>query len=344
MKSARIYHNISKADMVTIPEHSNEVRIEESIVISRTANEWIDYSKGLPIPHSLFGNFWHEGELCILIADTNVGKSILAVQIANWITKGINNPWLPIEAESQPVLYCDFELNAKQFENRYSLDYTDHYHFDDRFIRLEINTDHAHFENFNDQLIAALEKTLIERNIKTIIIDNITYLRSEAMDTAKAALPLMQKLKHLKNQHNLSMLILAHTPKRPLYSSLTRNDLAGSKALANFADSIFAIGQSKKSKSIRYIKELKTRATEILFDSANVLECEIRKDHNNLQYHFIGTGHENEHLFDPPDKDEVSESILAYKRENPNASLREIAEQFKISHTQVGKIINRNLS
>ncbi|NBO50672.1 MAG: hypothetical protein EBU80_13355 [Chitinophagia bacterium] len=84
------------------------------------------------------------------------------------------------------------------------------------------------------------------------------------MDTAKEALPLMQKLKSLKTKYGLSMLVLAHSPKRSLFNPLTRNDIAGSKHLANFADSIFAIGESAQDKSFRYIKQLKSRAVEIV--------------------------------------------------------------------------------
>ena len=52
------------------------------------ANKWMEQAKTRPIPKMIFGEFWHEGELCILFADTNLGKSILAVQIANSISSG----------------------------------------------------------------------------------------------------------------------------------------------------------------------------------------------------------------------------------------------------------------
>jgi hypothetical protein len=44
-------------------------------------------------------SFWYEGELCILFADSNLGKSILAVQIGNSINTGIATEPFPIEAE-----------------------------------------------------------------------------------------------------------------------------------------------------------------------------------------------------------------------------------------------------
>jgi len=54
----------------------------------KTAQQWIEEAKLRPIPKMLFDVFWFEGEICILFADTNLGKSILGVQIGNSISKG----------------------------------------------------------------------------------------------------------------------------------------------------------------------------------------------------------------------------------------------------------------
>jgi hypothetical protein len=41
----------------------------------KTANEWVIEAKATPIPEMLFSEFWHENEICILFADSNLGKS-----------------------------------------------------------------------------------------------------------------------------------------------------------------------------------------------------------------------------------------------------------------------------
>ncbi len=61
----------------------------KSLLKIRTGNQCIIDAKNKPEPKMLFSEFWHEGELSICFADTNLGKSILAVQIANSISKGI---------------------------------------------------------------------------------------------------------------------------------------------------------------------------------------------------------------------------------------------------------------
>ncbi len=65
----------------------------------------------------------------------------------------------------------------------------------------------------------------------------------------------MKELKTLKDKYGVSILALAHTPKRDMSKPLTINDLGGSKMLMNFCDSAFAIGASHKAKGIRYLKQ-----------------------------------------------------------------------------------------
>ena len=226
----------------------------------KTANRWIEQAKIRPIPKMLFGEFWFEGELCILFADTNLGKSILAVQIGNSISFGIGIIGFIFEALGQLVLYFDFELSDKQFENRYSIEFQQHYIFHDNFIRVEINADAIIPDNqtFEEFLNKSLERAIVETGAKILIIDNLTYLKSET-EKAKDALPLMKHLKALKNKHGLSILALAHTPKRDLSKPITKNDLQGSKMLINFCDSSFSIGESNTDKSLRYLKQIKSR-------------------------------------------------------------------------------------
>ena len=315
----------------------------KGLFIVKPANSWIEEAKQRPIPKMLFSEFWFEGELCILFADTNLGKTIAAVQIGDSISYGRNIPGFRLEANKQSILYFDFELSDKQFENRYSLDFEHHYQFSDGFKRVEINPD-ADIPNdtsFEEYLIASLEKSIVETNIKVLIIDNLTYLKNET-EKARNALPLMKQLKALKKKYDLSILVLAHTPKRDLSKPITRNDLAGSKMLINFCDSVFTIGESQKDKAIRYFKQIKSRNTEIIFDSENVIICQIQKDDNFLEFEFIGHGSEKEHLKEYTEKDRedrINEAILLKNQGQTNV---EIGLKFGVSEGCVRKWLKKN--
>lgn len=322
----------------------NGIEISEKekngLFIVKTANQWIDQAKNRPIPRMLFGEFWFEGELSILFADTNLGKSILAVQIGNSISKGEQIDGVKMEAPRQIVLYFDFELSEKQFENRYSINYEQHYIFDDNFLRLEIDSDADIPDNqsFEDYLYDSLEQNIIEKNAKILIIDNITYLKTET-EKAKNALPLMKQLKALKSKYRLSILALAHTPKRDLTKPITRNDLQGSKMIINFCDSAFSIGEDHSDPSLRYLKQIKQRNTEQIYNSENVYNCQIDKPFNFLLFEFMGFGKEWEHLKQYTEKDKEDQNEKITELNSQGKSLREIGKELGVSHMKVKRAL-----
>ena len=296
----------------------------------KTANKWIEQASRRPIPRMLFSEFWFEQELCILFADTNVGKTILAVQIADSISRGQSIPGFKLETKAQKVIYCDFELNDKQFQSRYSRNYEYPYQFSDNFLRVEINPDADFPEDasFEFALSNAIERVITDTGAKIVIIDNITYLRHEN-ERAKDALPLMKHLKRLKSKYNLSLLVLAHTPKRDLTKPLTRNDLQGSKVLMNFCDSSFAIGESSSDSSFRYIKMIKVRSTEHIYDSYNIMVCQITKPDNFLHFNFLHLDSEYKHLkmVTERDREILEEEVRGCILEDPSISAYAIAKR-----------------
>lgn len=292
-----------KTDILTKDINQNKRKLEENknksgCLIVKEANSWIEDAKNRPIPNMLFSEFWYENEVCILFSDTNNGKSVLAVQIGESISRGIPIPGFKLESKPQRVLYMDFELSDKQFENRYSDDYQNHHQFSPNFLRAEIDTEldiPKNFKGVEDYLCNTLEDTVKKHDVSVLIIDNLTFLSSEN-EKAKDALVLMKTLKKLSKKLNLSILVLAHTPKRDESKPLTKDHLAGSKMLMNFCDSSFAIGTSSENHSYKYIKQIKQRNTEHIYHSGNVLLCSIQKQTNFLMFQFIDYDDERNHL------------------------------------------------
>lgn len=321
----------------------NHQSLDNGFFIAKPANEWIELAKTSPKPKMLFGEFWYEGELGILFADTNLGKSILAVEIGNSISRGEIIKGFALEAKKQLVLYFDFELSYKQFENRYSKEFEQHYTFDDNFIRIEINPDSEIPKNQTVESFIeySLEKSVKDTGAKILIIDNITYLKNET-EKAKDALPLMKFLKALKSKYGLSILALAHTPKRDLSKPITRNDLSGSKMLMNFCDSCFSIGESQKDKNIRYIKQIKVRQSEFKFDSENVCVCQIHKPHNFLSFEFHSYGIEREHLKEVTEKDIEKKVAEVLELKNQGVSNTEIAKKYGVTEGAIRKWLKKS--
>jgi RecA-family ATPase len=317
----------------------NDIASKKGLFLVKEASIWIEEAKHRPIPKMLFSEFWHEGELCILFADTNTGKSILAVQIGNSIATGEPIEGFIFEAEKQKVLYLDFELSDKQFEIRYSNNYDDHYSFPDYFFRAEIDPEADVPEGkFEETLYASMETAIKETESRILIVDNITYLKSET-EKAKDALPLMKHLKALKTKFNLSILALAHTPKMEASKPINKNHLQGSKMLINFCDSSFAIGESHQETGLRYLKQIKARNTEIKFDAENVKLCRINKPLNFLMFEFMEHANELQHLktLAPNQKEELV--FRAKDLEKEGKTQREISEELGLALGTVNKYL-----
>ena len=266
---------------------------------TRKVNDWMKQEYGKPPARMLFGSFWFEHELCIMFADTNLGKSILAVQIGNNLTVcNTVEPFYNTSGEPLPVLYVDFELSAKQFESRYHHQQWGSHLFSDIFYRAEFNPeadDPVMYASYEKYVEESVSRAIQQTKARVLIIDNITYMR-RGTEKASEAQPLMKMLKALKIKYKLSVLVLAHTPKRDNRKPLTANDLQGSKMLINFADSAFAIGQSHQDPSLRYLKQIKQRNQQVQYGEDNVVLIRAEHDYTFLEYKFAGYAAEYEHL------------------------------------------------
>ena len=295
----------------------------------KTANQTIDEAKARPNPKELWMSLWFEGETCCLFADSNVGKSIYAVQIANEI------------AQYKKVLYFDFELSDKQFQLRYTDDDENTYKFPDTLFRVEIDPTKLDAKDFEDVVIKDIEATTIKHDCSVIILDNISYI-CNASDKAESAGLLMKNLMNLKRKHGWSILVLAHTPKRNLSNPITQNDLAGSKKLFNFFDSVFAIGKSAKGNDMRYIKQLKIRSGEFKYGADNVIVCSIEKDGTFLQFVQQGFDVEWNHLKERTQEDKEQEIKDIIDLHNQGKSFRKIALELGSKKSTVERIYKKH--
>lgn len=297
----------------------------------RTANRTIEEAAQRPNPRQLYQELWYEGEVCCLFSDSNLGKSIYAVQMADAISI------------YRPVLLVDCELTDKQFQMRYTdTDTGIMHHFPDQLYRAEINPGTLDVKDYETKIIQHIEAAAIHMHCNIIIIDNLTYLCNSSDKGVDAGI-FMMKLMNLKKQYGWSLLIIAHTPKRSLMSPITQNDLAGSKKLYNFFDSVFAIGKSAKDGRLRYVKQLKVRAGEFRYDSSNVIVYEIEKTAGFVHFEFKEYSTEKEHLKERTEKEITATHRNIHELKAQGKSIREIASHLGLSKSKVDRLIRTPL-
>lgn len=244
----------------------------------------------------------------------------------------------------QTVLYFDFELSTKQFEQRYSREGNDKYRFSDQFYRIVPNhgcTGAHRFKDYNEFISNGFENVLIQAKARVLIIDNLSCLRNGTEGTA-SAMQLMQLLQKLRAKYNLSILVLAHTPKRNPSRPITRNDLQGSKVLINFCDSAFAMGESQSQPGVRYLKQVKQRSSAEQYGPAQVCLCRITKQHNFLGFEFMGQANEQEHLLHYTEQHRKAQEASILQHYAEGLSYRQICAQMGVSVATVSRVLKRH--
>ena len=288
------------------------------------------YADSIKDPVLLWREFFVEGELCCLFADANLGKSILAVQIALDITK-----------MGKRVLYIDFEMSAKQFQLRYMDADRVKYVFPDSFIRAEVNPEGDNLDDIEGKFMPSLIEMIQRMNIDVVIVDNLTWVARTGTEKGDVAGLLMKALIGVKRICGVSMLVLAHTPKRDMTRELTQNDLAGSKMLINFFDAAFAIGRSATKDDIVYLKQIKSRSTPIVYGTDNVVTFRKVKTGGFLHMEYVDYEHERHHLRQPKDKDTVSRASQVCQMALSGMKGSEIAAALSVSRGYVSKVLKQ---
>ena len=290
-------------------------------------------------PKTLFGQLWWKNELVVVFATTNVGKTVLAMQIADALSKGDSVfDDLKNECGKLKVSYLDWELSAMQIINRYSDDNGDLYDFSENLTRIEKNYDfdYKKGDSYEEYLTEDIQSHVEEYKPEVLIIDNLSVLRS-GTESAKEALPLMHFLNNLKVKYSLSIMVVGHTPKKDVFTPINMNHLQGSAQISNALDGCFAIGMCQDQKQ-RYIIELKQRNAEITAHAGNVIICDLLKEDKFLKFKYVDRNSEQSQLMDLNEEAVIEIEKTTAKKLQEGKSHKEIANLIPYGSTWVGSL------
>lgn len=279
----------------------------------RTARVRLSDAESQPKFESLLGDYIQSSCISIIFSDTGVGKSVLAGQIANSLSKG-NEELLGQKSIGRPikVLLIDTEISDVEFHNRYNkMDPSDYFY---TATTLKLDKDGLDM----DQFYTDIHHTKAD----VVIIDNITALSLNSATDIDVAISIMRNLLEIKNHLGIALIIIAHVPKIEPFSVLTINSLGGSKALSNFADSVISIGRVRESINHRYIKPIKLRNSA---EKDEVLVIEIVNEPGNLHFRINGKAKERE-LIKKNIKNEDDNLELAKELKAEGKSFAEISK------------------
>ena len=227
-----------------------------------------DMGKPDKAPRQIFGQYLYEGEIGLLAGDDNDTLSILANDIAFFVSGG-GHDWENMSSHHIPSLYFDMGMTGVQFAHRYK---NVGNHMPEIYTRAEIDLRSLNGDKVLSLIISQIIKSQAVSNLpKFIIVDHVS---SPLFKTSQIK-TFICELNNIKERYGLTILLISNCLKKKKTKPIDIDDLGTSKALISFVDSAFVIATSDAGEMIKFIKQLKTRSIETLKD---VMAVRITQD------------------------------------------------------------------
>lgn len=196
------------------------------------------------------------------------------------------------------------------------------------------------YDSCIEDRLSAIENLLCSNNdTELLIIDNLMCILENGK-SAKQAQQFIQGLKQIKERYHLTIILVAHLSKRNSKNPIEIKDILGSSIVANYADSIIAVGNSCEGDNIKYLKQLKSRS------SIKMSEVAVMEIAEEPYLHFEFRDFDNEENLLPKKSESrssispiIGETILRLKEEG--YTIRNIAEQLALSKSAVGRFLKK---
>jgi len=330
-----LYQDVAKTFRANNP--TNVLRMQ-------TMDEVMDEGAAAPPARWICGNLIKEREVAIIYGDAGTGKSVFAFQIADVASKGeqlFDHIDFRNECGPKQTIFFDFELESSEVYSRYSTQHSVH-EFSDQLHRCSINPDFLDFDDADQLITNEIQQVVETMKPELVFIDNITYITAESTDPSIAT-KLMKRLLALQKAYSpLTIVVIAHTPKRDMSMPIEDRHLSGARNLSNFAKTLVAVSRSRLDPDFRYIKHVKCRNGRMLHGEDNVIECMIGKEGDFLGYELRGFATEASHL-EVKDFSEVDTEMVEYaiKLRRQGSGWRTVAKEIKrelgisIAHTTI---------
>lgn len=285
---------------------------------------------------ALWKNYWIKDGLCLLFANTGVGKTTLAVQMG--IEAARMNP-------DEMVLFFDLEMFEDEFYSRFvNPDTGEKFKSPKNFVRVEPDLDGEMSQalkgkKYYEMLELSIEMAVKDEDARIIIIDNLTSVNTKPEDGEEAT-KFMQWLRNVQRRYHLSILVVNHITKQNPYKPLEANDMAGSKRLQNATTELMAIGTVYDEPEKIYLKLFKRRGRDEsgLLNSGLVEVFRRSQEGGLLHFEEEGIRQESDCLpelnnFGMPRRTQKIEEMARQVFELKSAGLtfREISAQLSIS-------------
>ncbi len=178
------------------------------------------------------------GELIIIAGPTSKGKTLLAMSMANNITK-----------EGGRVLFVTLEMTYAELTSRYM--YINSGWDTDDFINAAANTIFQVNDELDWQDIDGLiQNAKEELDVDLVVIDHLHYLSRELQNVAEDLGRITKEFKKNAIRYNIPIILISHIRKLQKDEELSGDSLRGSSLIAQDADIVLMINRDPETNAM----------------------------------------------------------------------------------------------
>ena len=313
---------------------SNENTSFKAIFTVRSANDCMEHGRAAAVPRRLYDELWREGEIAVLFGEPGAGKSLLAMHIAQMISRGTGAGRGPNAARPQKVLYIDLKLTDDQFQVRYSGQIgrgrskrQAKHKFGENLLRVGVDLARASAAGPIARVLASgIRRMLKDTGAKVVVLDSLSRLRGSNQGT-REEVPIMRELERIRRELGVSILAVTNSVRRDAAKPIELYHLHASRVMASYADSIFALVKSRTAENGFYIKQVRSRNGEAVYTEKRVLALTLERSSTFLGFEHAGTQPETLHLELPKADREMEELRQIVDLVHAGLNYREIEEE-----------------
>lgn len=299
----------------------------------KRAGEFVTLSGGGYSPREMFDSFWREGELALMFGAAGVGKSLLAVQVADALAGPSPIEGFRMSRSRYKVLYVDLRHSDRQFAERYSY-WVEHRKLG--HVRKTCKFAKNLYRSrppLGEELCEWIAGQIAEHSFNVVIVDDLTALK-KTHDGVREMLAAMRGLKRLCDELGVSVLAIACSNEPASTRQVSDRDLKHASVLCDVADTVFAIGRSRGDG--RFIFQTRSRNADIDWTVDKAFSAKIARTDKGWPV-FVFEKRFEEHI-----DEETREAICRVRAMRESGKTwRAISDELGIPKTRAVRLFNK---
>lgn len=216
------------------------------------------------------------GELIIVAGETSRGKTLLSMNIANFVAKNGGR-----------VLFVTLEMTHAELTSRYM--FLNGGADTDDFLTVAANTVFQHNDELDwkdvDGLIANAKEQL---DVDLVVVDHLHYFTRELQNVSEDLGRITKEFKKNAIRHNIPIILISHVRKMANGEDLNENALRGSSLIGQDADIILFVARDPETNEMGVLIT-KNRNRGKLSDRTKEWAGQSEKDINTIYLEFNNT-------------------------------------------------------